>query len=318
MPEHGFLCDFKNMPGPRVLLLPRVIPRFDNDDVDPHEKQKIGHGVMVPYIFAAMCWVCFFLFLNRVWLRKEANAKQNCIDRHERKGLLDRGAYKAWHPLRNRRWWTRYARAPIANSSTLSSWSAERKTRQIILPAGTTPSGRRLWIWFWTGSANSQTTAQESWFASGFGTKAKQKKLDMHKYIKFSFKTFARTVFLTQAILIPMWAIAKDCRVSVSTMPAVVVPGPAWAAWCWNVSCRTWIFTTASCLCFFGPLKLKHNASCRSFRGLRKEEQDFLHCVVLPPSRNGRCGALQYRTLPEVYLWFVILNCPLWSLWSLF
>ena len=99
-----------------------------------------------------------------------------------------------------------------------------------------------------------------------------------------------------------MWAIAKDCRVSVSTMPAVAVLGPAWAAWCWNVSCRTWIFTTASCLCFFGPLKLKHNASCRSFRGLRKEEQDFLHCVVLPPSRNGRCGALQYRTLAKVYL----------------
>ena len=99
-----------------------------------------------------------------------------------------------------------------------------------------------------------------------------------------------------------MWAIAKDCRVSVSTMPAVAVLGPAWAAWCWNVSCRTWIFTTASCLCFFGPLKLKHNASCRSFRGLRKEKQDFLHCVVLPPSRNGCCRALQYRTLPEVYL----------------
>ena len=111
---------------------------------------------------------------------------------------------------------------------------------------------------------------------------------------------------------------SEDCKDSASTMHAGVALDPVWVVWCWNV--YRWLRLAEGdfiCLLFFSlvnplfgePLYLYIyflNHPKQLSGGLWKEEQNFLHSVVLPTGGNSGCRTVQHCDSSIVCMVYVL------------
>ena len=179
------------------------------------------------------------------------------------------------HWVLETRWLMKFALVRTASCSILSNWFRAKKTLLTILHAGTTPSEKRLWILSWTGSASWQTIALVTplRFGYNFGLKFSCElqcfKHHICKKIKvwniYSFHFFQCTVlFLSRCA----WFCALVTSRSPRFARVLCVQRLRW--WHWI---RSGLPYVGAFVC-----------------GLRQEEQDLFHSVVLPTSsdRSGR------------------------------